>query len=152
MTELFVPYEESKALRDLGFEEDCLGYYNVNDDFELKVETELKIRPHYEREIYKKHYPENVPAPLYSQGFKWFKKKYDIDVNICFRTETEGARVCAYSFEYVYPISHKPRWEGETHDMYLDWVRISKDGYRYKSSEEAELACLKKLIQITKQK
>jgi hypothetical protein len=235
MEKLFVPYEESKALKELGFDEPTphcyvhdieekyelnLFYYLLGGDGELynvfqnekkiksfrldNVQNESDVYFNYNQDIrkllvkvyngeefvedeksynmnidsytYQKWTPEEeeenklklpnynngdfdftvysdiISAPLYSQVFKWFKKKYDIDVNICFRTETEGARVCAYSFEYVYPISHEPRWEGETHDMYLDWVRVSKDVYRYKSSEEAELACLRKLIEITKQK
>ena len=67
-----------------------------------------------------------IEAPLFSQAFRFFRKKY---------------RLCGY-VEGMYPWcryyinSNNDRWEGHKERTY----------------EEAELECIRKLIQIVKQK
>jgi hypothetical protein len=64
-------------------------------------------------------------APLYQQAFRWFREKYQLHSYI------EGA----YPWFRFYINSEDNRWEGHKH----------------LSHEEAELECLKKLIQIVKE-
>ncbi len=77
-------------------------------------------------------YPKNVEslAPLYQQAFRWFREKYQLDSSIALVAN-------GYGF-YI----HKNRNytnKGESYGMYITY-------------EEAELECLKKLIEIVKQK
>lgn len=71
-----------------------------------------------------------ILAPTYSQAFRWFREKYGLCHNIgCFGTVKEN----------------KFHWN----------LLGNKPGASYEdvtSYEEAELACLKKLIEITKTK
>ena len=68
-------------------------------------------------------------APLYQQAFRWFKEKYNIFS--CIMTEySYGGHISAYHINGVRQSN------------------ISKGDY--KSYEEAELACLIKLIEIVK--
>lgn len=60
-------------------------------------------------------------APTFSQAFRWFREKYDMCPSV---EEIHSERVYKYAF----------RWGG--------W------GYTSKTYEEAELACLIKLIEI----
>ena len=67
-----------------------------------------------------------VGAPLYQQAFRFFREKYNLHSYI------EGA----YPWFRFYINSEDDRWEGHKEMTY----------------EEAELACLRKLIEIAKQK
>jgi hypothetical protein len=67
-----------------------------------------------------------IDAPLYQQAFRWFREKYQLDSSIALVAN-------GYGF-YI----HKNRNytnKGESYGMYITY-------------EEAELACLKKLIEI----
>jgi hypothetical protein len=71
MNKEFIPYEQALELKELGFNEDCLAWYNID---ELKInETKLK-------------YLENTTmcalAPLYQQAFRWFREKYNFTYSV----------------------------------------------------------------------
>jgi hypothetical protein len=55
MEKEFIPYEQALALKELGFDEPCIGYYyNVNICFDS---------------------PGVNITPLYQQAFRWFREK-----------------------------------------------------------------------------
>jgi hypothetical protein len=67
MKKEFIPYEQALALKELGFDEPCFGYYeNATFIFwyDSKQEKELLL---------------NCSAPLYQQCFRWFREKYKLD-------------------------------------------------------------------------
>jgi hypothetical protein len=66
-----------------------------------------------------------VKAPLYQQAFRWFREKYNL------HSYVEGS----YPWFRFYINSEDNRYEGHKHSLY----------------EEAELECLKKLIEIVKE-
>jgi hypothetical protein len=115
MQKEFIPYEQALALKELGFDEPCLGvFYNPND-------LQSQGFGHYRGE--------NTNAPLYQQAFRWFREKYSIHAWIINAEDNHNV--------------FKPFFRGvNIHDQHLvDF---------YKTYEEAELACLKKLIEIVK--
>jgi len=68
-------------------------------------------------------------APTYSQAFRWFREKYDLYTNVTrYKDEAEGEDKFLY---------------------YIDNGDIEEEFITY---EEAELECLKQLIEITKNK
>ena len=69
-------------------------------------------------------------APTFSQAFRWFREKYGYDISIKKCTPSE------YKFEIEQLFV-----EGDNY-YFIDFV--------FKTYEEAELACLKKLIEIVK--
>jgi hypothetical protein len=73
----------------------------------------------------------DVPAPLYQQAFRWFREKYDL---FCY-VELVGDRL----FDYI---------------IIGDFVEeeIDYEEGPFNTHEEAELACLQKLIEIVKTK
>jgi hypothetical protein len=71
-------------------------------------------------------YPDFIPAPLYQQAFRWFREKYKANTIITCYSELGNA------WKY-----HIPNEGGEQ---------------GFATYEEAELACLKKLIEIVKNK
>ena len=82
------------------------------------------------------HYNTGIfPAPLYQQAFRFFRDKKLSDASINRHVEADGG----YSY----------RWE-IVHEYGVYEERHFKMGY--KTYEEAELACLNKLIEIVKNK
>jgi hypothetical protein len=71
-----------------------------------------------------------VDAPLFQQAFRWFREKYDINKTIA--RDGSLAKEGPWAYTIVY-----------------DGIYFN-DGYL--TYEEAELACLEKLIEIVKQK
>jgi hypothetical protein len=70
--------------------------------------------------------PESCLAPTYSQAFRWFREKHYVDSYIGFKKDTDKE----FSFYYYQ----------------INWTK----GFGFETYEEAELACLKKLIEIVK--
>jgi hypothetical protein len=120
MKEEFIPYEQALELKELGFDEPCLSYYE-GESFSHHLAT-IKGDDYI------------IPAPLYQQAFRWFRDKKLSDASINRHGEADGGY--SYRWEIVYE-----------YGVYEE--RHFKMGY--KTYEEAELACLKKLIEIVKQ-
>jgi hypothetical protein len=132
MNKEFIPYEESLALKELGFDEPCFGYY-TGDKMHLVIRP-LMLRAN-ELESYV------VTAPTYSQAFRFFREKYRLQPSVnsfCF--EEYSFVIMGSRNEILYPIQHKLLNDGK------------KNPWEFDTYEEAELACLKKLIQIVKNK
>jgi len=130
MNKEFVPYEEALALKELGFDEPCFGYY-----------TEDKIWRPASYSFEGTEYPFNSiwpypTSPTYSQAFKFFREKHDLDYNIYPHTEQFKRSYLANIFV------------GTEEKRIVTENRVS---IRFYSKEEAELECLRKLIQITKE-
>jgi len=133
MDKEFVPYEQTLELKELGFDEPCFGYYEDNNltiTFPSTSENGWKwvgnsIIP-----------SKNTKAPLYQQSFRWLLEKhhlYGIVIPTVTMDWTFKTMTIAQGMVEVPPYNHI-------------------DAYDYSSREEAELACLKKLIEIVKQK
>ena len=121
----FVPYEQALALKELGFDELCFGWYQ----HKLIVDKEYSILE-FEKCKNKESWitGNHCSAPTYSQAFRLFREKYDIYYVI------EGSK--KFGFQHtIYD-------EKETYEI--------KSEKTYNTYEEAELECLKKLIEIVK--
>lgn len=119
MNKEFIPYEQALELKELGFDEKCLGYYNI--DPSLK-HIPFNPFPPFEHEWC-------LPAPIYQQAFRWFREKYGL-VGL--------TNIGTQKFSY-YIFDEKTDSREVTSPM---------NG----SYEEAELACLNKLIELVKNK
>jgi hypothetical protein len=125
MNKEFVPYEEALALKELDFEEPCLGWYLP--EIANKGNMPSVILGSYMNKWNK--FGDRLSAPLYQQAFRWFREKYKLQAEILWRGDMECFCYKTGKFKYG------------SHDF-------SKDDY--KTYEEAELECLKKLIEIVK--
>ena len=114
----FVPYEESFELDKLGFDERCIG--NYADDKKHTLFTDKYTRG-------------KVDAPTFSQAFRFFRDKHNINAQIAF---------CEYS------VSSENSWKFtfDNPTNVLIW------NGKFNTYEEAELECLKVLIEIVKTK
>jgi len=126
MKELFVTYEQALALKDLGFDEDCLGRWLAITEWE-KPTGEIKLQLGVKVEDYDKN---QCLAPLKSQVFKWIRKNSSINGIVSY-----------YG---------KDQWNIEILD-YKGNELIQIEDNTFWSYEEAESACIDKLIELVKQ-
>jgi hypothetical protein len=121
----FVPYQQSLDMKELGFDEPCFKGYTE------EYKTLINISNTHTNLSVKNTLPTKpFTAPLYQQAFRWFREKYQLDSSIALVAN-------GYGF-YI----HKNRNytnKGESYGMYITY-------------EEAELACLNKLIEIVNNK
>jgi thymidylate synthase len=125
MKKEFIPYEQALALKELGFDEPCFGWY----DSEYQEILNYDHTHNYCGWLNGNH----CSAPTFSQSFRWFREKYGL----------EGVIQQAKDFTWY-------RWEISQYNE--DGKKYVADWYEYKTYEEAELACLNKLIEIVKNK
>lgn len=128
----FIPYKEALALKELGFDEPCFYMWNI-DTKELFSSNSTDINGQ----------PTNLDlignvdftAPLYQQAFRWFREKYKLfgEVNLTTKQKYFGENLESVEF-FVLNVTG-PLFESNDYTIY----------------EEAELACLKKLIEIVNQ-
>lgn len=129
----FTPHEQALALKDLEFDEPCIGFFKGN--------THVKaIDQHWGSSIsgiskslgYK--IDDLVLAPTFSQAFRWFREKHKLFSKI----ELEDVELNLFSYEILQDKEGK-----YNNELYID--------IDFKTYEEAELACLIKLIEIQKE-
>jgi len=116
----FIHYEQALALKELGFNETCLGCYLVD-------KTKNGDKPHFR--LFNENVHCQALAPLYQQAFRWFREKYNLELLI--GKDDAG--------QYYFSVKKS--------EMLFD-----EDDYCFETYEDAELECLKKLIEITKNK
>ena len=113
----FVPYQPSLDMKEIGFDEPCLMYYDYSWTLIESGVYECK-------------------APLYQQAFRWLLKHHNL-YGVIIPTETMN-------------------WTFKTMTVVEGIVEVPPykhvDSNDYGTPEEAELACLIKLIEIVKTK
>ena len=72
MEKQFVPYELELKLKELGFDEECFGFYN-NADGNVWIK-------HLIPDDIKEIYTGDISAPLWQQAFDWFMDNHKLHV------------------------------------------------------------------------
>jgi hypothetical protein len=128
MEKEFIPYKQALALKQLGFDEPCFVYW-VYNRVEITFSTSHN-KSGWSMIGFKNNQMDKkaglCTAPTFSQAFRWFREKYEM-----------------YSFVFRFD-------EGFGYETYKEGVTQTNDSFD--TYEEAELACLKKLIEIVKEK
>ena len=77
MKELFIPYEQALALKELGFDEPCIARYNVPGDL---ITTGCYTDSHITHLIVEQSdiCESHVLTPLWQQAFRWLYQKLSI--------------------------------------------------------------------------
>ena len=128
MKKEFVNYEMALELKELGFDEPCFTYYyNITG----KLRTNLSIDINNDMNYMLNKKLGITLAPTFSQAFRFFREKYKMAII-------------------------NPDWNNkfkyEIFNLHLlnQGVLFTKSGFE--NYEEAELACLQKMIEIIKNK
>jgi hypothetical protein len=133
MNKEFIPYEQALALEELGFNEPCFATYsNVQE-----AGIEKGSLSYYEGLFLPVSSKMFCLAPTYQQAFRWFREKYNLHAEP-YTTDMGAIEYCfqirdLYSEKYIY-------------DNFVGGG--SSYCGTFNTPEEAELACLIKLIEI----
>jgi hypothetical protein len=120
MIKEFVSYEMALALKELGFDEPCFTYYKNDQPSNI-----LELVKNSEMENVNNEVDNYTSAPTFSQAFKWFRDNYKLP-------------------SWVYTSNNEKFYYGILRD-----TRFLIDGNKpYETYEEAEWACLIKLIEV----
>jgi hypothetical protein len=144
MNKEFIPYEQALELKQLGFDEPCLAHLigfgdgtKENGLYKIKQQQVFYpgdyASPDDKAEELGLHPFVMCGVPLYQQAFRWFREKYSLMAGP-FQTKNELGDI-VYFFEI-----------GKVDTFKTDFYSDDKPTY-----EEAELACLEKLIEIVKE-
>ena len=136
MKKEFITYEQALALKELGFDEECFAFYN-GKFLDYKIQGGDICSPYLSTE----NIGECPNAPTFSQTFRWIRKKYNLKGFIGFRPNVKQFDCHVYDMS----LSGKEYVEQRTLEEFNKDPKVG-------TYEEAELACLKKLIEIVKQK
>ncbi len=132
----FVPYEESLALKEIGFDDPVFAVYDYNG----KDREQLFLLTHVSQEednllepkdICNSNIGESISAPAFFQAFRWFRDHLNIFSTILVDQTMEP--------KFCYSIS---RYKD------FDWESIVFSSDLYYTYEAAELDCLTKIIEI----
>ena len=117
-------------------EKEFIPYEQVLALKKLGFDEEVEFYKDLSEEIFDMRTPNDAPCILWQQAFRWFRKKHEI----------EATTSCYYSKRLG--VSYEER------EYHCHIIRdgVTSKGPRYKTYEEAELVCLKKLISIVKEK
>jgi hypothetical protein len=133
MEKEFIPYDLALALKELGFNWECIYHYKISSDkskhtsipiFEMKNPFGLNHND----------IPTRISAPLWQQAFRWFREVHELS---------------GYPF-YKNGLPPNIKWDWQIYCS--DESIIGKTDEEFNSYEEAQLACLLKLIEIVKSK
>ena len=123
ITSQFVPYELAVKLKELGFDEECFGYYRIDEKFVALTNYHENYNDSDSR----------ISAPLWQQAFDWFRDKYRYSSIIPFNGS-----------------DHYYWWITECNSFGLDINSI--DTHDFTTYEQARYSCLETLIQLIQNK
>ena len=142
MDKQFATYKQSLALKELGFDEPCFAAYSGDEDNsslfiywnDLVNMSELFIsQDNCEKFDYE------CLVPTFSQAFRWFRKEHNLYHEIRTFAWDYDKKELGFSIRtYLNPI-------------YIETERLIHSEV-YETYEEAESACIDKLIEIVKNK
>jgi predicted GNAT superfamily acetyltransferase len=118
MIKEFVPYTESLALKELGFNEPCFCWFDERFKDDLLQDRVCGNDALYFTDL-------DCSAPIFQQAFRWFREKHKLDIVI-------QPHIVGYYAKIL--VNNKASFD------------------IIGTYEEAELECLKKLIEIVKNK
>ncbi len=127
MDKEFIPYKQALALKELGFNEECFSAY-IDNTSKLMFLSNWKSGSIHPKDF--------CIAPLYQQAFRWFREKYNFLGDIYIHYEEFGFQIGTI----------------EPKIGYVSYRNSRANEGTFKTYEEAELACLDKLIEIVKNK
>ena len=134
MEKEFIPYKQALALKELRFDEECFSRYCIITRWESA--TGKIVLQNVDCVLSDKNL---IKAPLYQQAFRWFREIHNLHgfiENSCIMNDNNYNCFINATDQSVVGLKSKRLF----------------NMYNFKTHEEAELECFKKLIEIIKKK
>jgi hypothetical protein len=136
LSEEFIPYEQSLALKELGFDEPCFVYIYTGDtgnNIDHIIETKPSLAKNYNLDLL------CISKPLYQQAFSFFREKHN------WQSQIEATKD-QYSFKLGYNFY---LWNNITGEEINTEPKGRPSGdWIFESYQESQLECIKTLIEI----
>lgn len=150
MEKEFVPYEIALQLKELEFNEPCWAWYNIPDEDVRYCYSEgrspiTNIQEEWDAKIDNRPI-ENIGLPTFSQAFKFFREKYELRISI---TDFIDDKI-GIEWDYEIAIIGTDLDEKGNYKPLVDYS-TDDETRKFKTYEQAELACLERLIKIVKE-
>ncbi len=129
MNKEFIPYEQALELKELGFDDKCFAAMDMYSNIDYGSEMYDWIK---NGETVQSTW---AALPLYQQAFRWFREKYNITSEISISANHRND-----AKKWMHSVTN------------LEVMLYTNSDTAFETYEEAELACLKKLIEIVKNK
>ena len=121
----FITYSQALELKKLGFDEPCFGIWMERGNKHDVIYVTKQ------EDAWMAEQNDGILAPLYQQAFRWFREKYNLLGIVGYCDDNSGKFMSVI----------------DKINSDIDYDMNAKDTY-----EEAELACLNRLIEIVKNK
>lgn len=129
----FVDYQTALKLKELGFDEPCFLYWWKGESGYILADI-----------IYDEVRTLDFKAPLFQQAFRWFREEHELSHSIELIDDSRH-------YYYYFKISDSKDRHYIDEDCF-DFCKTLRDDGKYSTYEEAELACLDKMIEIVELK
>ena len=143
MNEDFIPYEEAIALRDLGFDEMCFGWWELQLPNHKQLWTD-NFGKNSESWLGKSH----CAAPMFSQVNRWFQENHGLRFEVMVQAGQHGKDTTPKVSGFWVSLRFKQSVYNDDRDIF-SWRGRDKTGFE--SEREANIYCVKELIKIVKE-
>lgn len=126
MKEQFVTYEIALALKELGFDKQCLAYFRQDGTLKFILNPSMCTNTQLKG-------VNLLAAPLWQQAIDWFREEKDIHVNITPSFNFELDIIDGYNISDIY--------NSKTETLYMATNEDDYDSY-YKAREQAILKAI----------
>jgi hypothetical protein len=155
MSKNFLSYERALVLKELGFNEECLGYYHEelgSSDLDLVIgKTSERF---YEMIRIPEHF--DTLAPLHQQAFKFFREKVLDYVRVGVNDVVPGPVTLLGLVHYnkfeIHVIPHSRSYTNVHDEEIPSYITLFKFSGDAPTFEEAQEKCIDKMIEIHKNK
>jgi hypothetical protein len=157
MNQEFVTYDQALALKELGFGEPCLlslnwingynTYTEKSNEPKAWISSNVEIKYDFSqfKVDFKDVYHVEIQIPLYQQAFRWFRDKHGLYIHFVPEFYMTGIN---FNWQILWYLP-KEKW---TEYVVCNGTMLFGDNGEYPTQEDAENACLDKLIEIVKNK
>jgi len=142
----FCSYEIALAMKELGFDEECLAWY-FDKNIRICGTDGCFLSSPFTNSKYGDE--DTIAVPLWQQCIDWFREKYNIHVSVEVLYRPRRFNKLMYCF----CISHKDNFYGGMDDNMDAWLGLSNEGVNYHICEtfvEARKQAILKCIELIK--
>lgn len=136
MEHLFLPYELAVKLKEIGFDEMCLGCYTSDGNFILSKSQ------HFKNTDSSVKVTDSTCAPIWDQVFNWFRNNNGFITHFDWYWDNMKEKTIKWEYSIRYTLDKYLQFEDGKYGFYDGELK------EFKTYEEARLACLEKLIEI----